>query len=444
MSDERLVRDLRAIDVRIAPRPDFTDALFEELLLERQQTLGINGTRIRPRPRRRWRGPAILAAAILATGGLVGQALVGAGRPESRVIAPSVLPWSAGEAAVESPTARASAPATLGIASPSAGQPIEVSPLPPSLAALRDTGELVYERFSVDVQTRLRSTAEDGASVEFVPDVPGLQDRAAWSPDGRTVAFRVHDSRGAGADQIWLADWDGGNARLMTTDCVGPECLGESDPAWSPDGSRLAFSRTTGSDAIHPTSAVLAIRDIASGDVVELESTRRAADTFLMHPTWSPDGLTIAYAVLTVEDGLTTGSSVWRVGVDDRDLRPLTQEGFDAGDPAWSPDGTQILVTTKPVHAYYAQTSRPLAEMHVYTMAPDGSDLRRFALADPVGAAAWTPDGSQVLFTRFLNAGEWGLGVAQLMVMDADGSNARALARNAGCCSWYAIQRPTP
>jgi len=88
----------------------------------------------------------------------------------------------------------------------------------------------------------------------------------------------------------------------------------------------------------------------------------------------------LAYAVVTAEAGETTGVSIWSVAADDRDLRRLTPEGLDAGDPAWSPDGTRILFTTKPVHAYYAIGPRPIDEMRMYTMAPDGSDIRRLAL----------------------------------------------------------------
>ncbi len=441
MSEERLRRDLRAVEVPVTPRPEFIDALYARLLLEQGRGTAVSGKRVPARPRRGWRGLTLLAAALLVGGALVGQTLVGSERP-----APSPAPTSlpaviATEPSAEPPTARATA--TPPAPGPPAGSPIEVSPLPPSLDALHEAGELVYERFAVDALSRLRFLTSDPASDERVPDVPGLQDRAAWSPDGQRLAFHAYDPDGGGTDRIWEADADGANARLLSTSCTPPSCLGESDPAYSPDGRRMAFTRTTGPDPAHPTSAVLAIRDLGSGDVVEFESTRRAADTFLMHPTWSPDGAMLAYAVVTAVAGEDTTTSIWRVGADDRDPRRLTPEGLDAGDPAWSPDGTRILFTTKPVHAYYAMNSRPIDDMRMYTMAPDGSGVEAFGLADPVGAAAWTPDGSQILFTRFLNAGRT-LGVAQLMVMDADGANAHALVRNSGCCSWYVVQRPMP
>jgi dipeptidyl aminopeptidase/acylaminoacyl peptidase len=122
----------------------------------------------------------------------------------------------------------------------------------------------------------------------------------AWSPDGRRIAFA--SGRG-GATQLYVMSADGsGVTRLTTSDTE------DRHPAWSPDGGRLAFSRVRCPDTgrtCYPTVFVVGPSgvpaEVGLGD----------------DPAWSPDGTRIAVTAVTCEsgyDGLFYGVTVCRLG----------------------------------------------------------------------------------------------------------------------------------
>jgi TolB protein len=96
--------------------------------------------------------------------------------------------------------------------------------------------------------------------------------RPAWSPDGNSIAFGL---AGQPTTAIYIADSDGGNARMMdSTDNGG-------DPAWSPDGTRLAF-------AIFGEIYVIGV-----GGTGRQQLTVTARPDF--QPSWSPDGISLVF-----------------------------------------------------------------------------------------------------------------------------------------------------
>jgi hypothetical protein len=77
-------------------------------------------------------------------------------------------------------------------------------------------------------------------------------------------------------------------------------------------------------------------------------------------------------------------------------------------------------------------------------MAPDGSDVRRLPLPDQVGGASWVPGGAAILYTAIVSAGTVSPGFTWLMTVDADATELHTVSRSTTCCSWYAVQQPTP
>jgi Tol biopolymer transport system component len=144
---------------------------------------------------------------------------------------------------------------------------------------------------------RLFIGAPDAASAREI-EIPQIRSigHPVWSPDGRHIAFTcVVLDRPAGEapnGDICAIDGDGSSFRRLTTGLAA-----ESDPAWSPDGSRIAFTR--GTDVVLLT--------FGDGSVTRLAAGRQAA--------WSPDGSAV---VFVGADGLFV------VNADGSGLRRLT------------------------------------------------------------------------------------------------------------------------
>ena len=102
----------------------------------------------------------------------------------------------------------------------------------------------------------------------------------AWGPPSRRCAIPCRAGETAWSNAI-------GGGRVNWVHCGASM---DAAPAYSPDGKRIAFVRAT------ETSSVLAIRDLATGGVTTLDSTRSSSsDVWLDEPSWSPDGRQIVY-----------------------------------------------------------------------------------------------------------------------------------------------------
>ena len=137
----------------------------------------------------------------------------------------------------------------------------------------------------------------------------------AVSPDGTQVAFSA-------LGDLWLHTIGGEAARLTDDPWI------EADPAWSPDGGRLAFA----SD--RDGSLDLYVRDLGSGS--DRRVTEGAAATM---PAWSPDGTRIAFV------GSAAGTAVQVVDLATGVVETLRAGLNGAGRPSWSPDGASVLVS---------------------------------------------------------------------------------------------------
>ena len=154
----------------------------------------------------------------------------------------------------------------------------------------------------------------------------------------------------------------------------------DANPAWSPDGTRIAFMSTR--DGPH---AIYVMNENGSG-VKRL--TPLMGDSF--RPAWSPDGSRIAFA--SVRDGNT---DVYVMKADGTGEQRLTTHQALDSDPAWSPDGTRI-----------AFSSGRGGNAQIYVMNADGSGVTRLTNTTTEDRyPAWSPDGTRLAFSGAVCSG---------------------------------------
>jgi Tol biopolymer transport system component len=141
-----------------------------------------------------------------------------------------------------------------------------------------------------------------------------------WSPDGCEIAFAWSHGDQQIGPRISIVNADGSGFHTVTPD-PGPDFVFEEGPTWSPDGTRLAFTRNS---ALH---------------VINVDGTGLTAlpnEDMAQNAAWSPDGQRIAYF-----SGNPVGEIHMR-NADGSNLTTVTSGAFDSW-PRWSADGRQLV-----------------------------------------------------------------------------------------------------
>lgn len=221
---------------------------------------------------------------------------------------------------------------------------------------------------------------------------PGDNVEPDWSPDGTRLAFNT--TRGGSPEVLYEYDVTTGTTRQLVA-CERP-CLTDWDPAYSPDGERIAFERGL-RPLVNgvPSDCGIWIADLRTGRQRQLTSqTEPPCDPHEIGLVWSPDGKRLAFwrEVPSASGELRT--AIYTVAVDGTGEQRLTKPDMVAGEPAYSPDGKWMVFSTYPLHDELEGDSQ------LYRMRPDGSGMEMLTVFKGVRATqpSYSPDGEWIIF----------------------------------------------
>ena len=152
----------------------------------------------------------------------------------------------------------------------------------------------------------------------------------AFSKSGQRIAFV--SSREPFDWEIYVMNSDGTGVSRLTNDDPARNTM----PAWSPDGTRIAFVTVEGCGRASCPSAIR----VMSSDGSNIKPLVYVGGKTVAHPAWSPDGGRIAFA--SDRDG---SIDIFVVNANGTNLRNLTNSPYDENHPTWSPDGRWIAFT---------------------------------------------------------------------------------------------------
>ncbi|MDE3091727.1 MAG: PD40 domain-containing protein, partial [Chloroflexota bacterium] len=210
-----------------------------------------------------------------------------------------------------------------------------------AFASLRDGNTEIYTTLAPNASAGVNA---DGSGLTRLTNNQNTDSEPAWSPDGSKIAFHSYRD---GNWEIYVMNADGSAQTRITNDKAS-----DTSPDWSPDGKRLVFaSNRDGYDGLY-------IMNSNGSNPVRLFGSSQAA-AYL--PRWSPDGKQIAY--------VSRAAGNWEIhGVDadgSNDKR-LTNTWGSSEAPSWSSDGNWIIFTSDRNLRY-----------EIYAVKPDGSQTVR-------------------------------------------------------------------
>jgi Tol biopolymer transport system component/DNA-binding winged helix-turn-helix (wHTH) protein len=215
-------------------------------------------------------------------------------------------------------------------------------------------------------------------TISPVTSLAGTEDQAAFSPDGRQVAF-VWDGGNEDNSDIYVKLLGAEQSLRLTTNAAA-----DTDPTWSPDGRDIAFLRQVGK-----SSGLFIISSLGGAE-------RKLVDVFPYRPVvigntlnYTPDG---KFLVVPDKDSHEDPFSIFRINVQSGERSRLTSApAGSVGDlfPAYSPDSKTLALVR----------SASIASADIYLLKSNESEPKRITFDNTsIRGLSWTSDGKEIVF----------------------------------------------
>jgi Tol biopolymer transport system component len=252
-------------------------------------------------------------------------------------------------------------------------------------------GRIVWKGFLfADFSTSAILSAEpDGSDVQQLtsPDAGVFDDLPKWSPDGSKIIFERDFPNNGVIDEI---NADGTGLHEIGECVAAGECIANGSPGYSPNGKEITFLKVLGTDPNNLTSITIWTMnaDGTNPRPVTKQKIDRSGDG---EPAWSPDGKQIAFTRFSVA---RNAQALFLIHPDGTGLHRLTKWAINAGGADWSPNGRLITF-----ESYRDCCNGNISQ--VYTIRTDGSGkMRQLTSIGRNIEPGWSPSGKEIVFAH--------------------------------------------
>jgi len=271
-----------------------------------------------------------------------------------------------------------------------------------------DGSQLAFLRYDFDnFIVSLCVVDADGSNLTVLTNVTEEYiDYLAWSPDGNKLAFNAYDFFGDGTEgEVYVINSDG-TGRFSLSGANGFN----TDPKWSPDGTKISYLRITYGEESNAISGIY-VSNASGTNQIEIPHDEDELD---YNVAWSPDSTRLAFT-----RGFSNNTEdIFTVEADGTDLLRLTNDSYLHYSVAqWSPNGTKLLFSTNLSGGLTIETINSDGTGRTTLYSPPQNS------SNNAGNEKWSPDGTKVAFQYLVGEMEGG----NICVVNANGTGLQCL-----------------
>ena len=234
----------------------------------------------------------------------------------------------------------------------------------------------------------------DGSNQTNLTNTPDTNEgQPAWSSDGTRIAFTSDQDEVGGFTDIWVMNADGSNQTNLTPTVPDADNFHEYQPSWAPSSTQIVFVKEVPGQVFSEQPDIFVMdTDPTTTDATNLTNT----PNFLEYqPSWAPSGEQLTFVREVEGRVFSEQPDIFVMDADpvtNDDAINLTQTDESESHPDWSPDGAKI-----------AFSGVRNSGWEIVTMDPDGQNEENLTGDGFDGndeAPDWSPDGTMVVFQK--------------------------------------------